>query len=123
MRFEEVVEELHVELIVLHDQDGLWHSLPALSPSCPCCPECAFVPNARLSRVRMRPRSGMIGTVVPICYGKANLADEARPCIDAGTGRRACNSGPYVHRRRRRKAWALPCRNGHRTSRDSLRSP
>jgi hypothetical protein len=30
--FEQVVEELHVQLIVFHDQDGLWHFLPVLSP-------------------------------------------------------------------------------------------
>ena len=33
VRFQEVVEELHIQLVVLHDQDGLRH--------CPICP-----PNA-----------------------------------------------------------------------------
>src|SRR5487761_2128330 len=34
MRFQEVVEELHVQLVVLHDQDGLRH-FPR-----PICPQC-----------------------------------------------------------------------------------
>src|SRR5260221_5803397 len=90
MGFKKVVEELHIELVVFHDQDGLWHyPFPAL-----------FVPNARevaQAQSPPRPRSGMIGTVVPICYGKANLLDEAKPSVHTGTGRRACDSGPYVH--------------------------
>src|SRR6476620_5529719 len=43
MRFKKVVEELHVELVVLHDQDGLWHSRSR-----------PFVPNAHKSRARGR---------------------------------------------------------------------
>jgi hypothetical protein len=46
MRFKQIVEELHVELIVLHDQDGLWHSVPAL-----------FVPMVALARERTQVRS------------------------------------------------------------------
>src|SRR5262249_30819222 len=29
-------EELHIKLVVFHDQDGLWHSIPALFRY-PCC--------------------------------------------------------------------------------------
>src|ERR1035441_7711193 len=36
MRFQEVVEELHIQLVVLHDQDGLRH-FPR--PICPHCPQ------------------------------------------------------------------------------------
>jgi hypothetical protein len=63
VRFEQIVEELHVELVVFHDQDGLWHSLSAHFP----------VAHSRQSPAR--PCSGMIGTVMPISYGKANLVD------------------------------------------------
>jgi hypothetical protein len=61
VRFEQIVEELHVELIVFHDQDGLWHSISAHFP----------VAHSRQSPAR--PCSGMIGTVMPISYGKANF--------------------------------------------------
>src|SRR5262249_54638148 len=56
LRFEEIVEELHVELVVFHDQDGFWHSLSAHFP----------VAHSRQSLAR--PCSGMIGTVMPISY-------------------------------------------------------
>jgi hypothetical protein len=32
VRFQEIVEELHVELVVFHDQDGFRHAGPALFP-------------------------------------------------------------------------------------------
>ena len=32
MRFQQIAKELHVELVVLHDQDGLWPSRPSLIP-------------------------------------------------------------------------------------------
>jgi hypothetical protein len=57
VRFEEIVEELHVELVVFHDQDGLWHSISAHFP----------VTHSRQSPAP--PCSGMIGTVMPISYG------------------------------------------------------
>src|SRR5205814_7483395 len=31
MRFQQVAKELHVELVVLHDQDGFGHPVPPLS--------------------------------------------------------------------------------------------
>jgi hypothetical protein len=31
VRFKQVVEELHVQLVVFHDQDGLRHSIPPSS--------------------------------------------------------------------------------------------
>src|SRR5664279_2292520 len=44
MRFQEVVEELHIQLVVLHDQDGLRH-FPR-----PICPQC--VPRRALGVAR-----------------------------------------------------------------------
>src|ERR1700690_2127801 len=35
MRFQEVVEELHIQLVVLHDQDGLRHFPRPIYPLCP----------------------------------------------------------------------------------------
>jgi hypothetical protein len=59
------VEELHIKLVVLHDQDGFSHP-PFPSP----------VPSPMLAAVceiRLLPRSGrQAGKLVFICYGKAN---------------------------------------------------
>ena len=59
--FQQIVEELHVELVVLHDQDGLGHP-----------------PTLRLSRADAQCGSGAERPLapprklVPMCYGKAN---------------------------------------------------
>ena len=57
VRFQQIVEELHVELVVLDDQDGFGH------PPIPHQPR-------RASAARV-PRSAAKQTS-PICYGKAN---------------------------------------------------
>jgi hypothetical protein len=63
VRFEQIVEELHIQLVVFNDQDGLRHSLPALF-QCPCCGrEAAF---------------GTGGTLVAISYVKTNFVDSQR---------------------------------------------
>src|SRR6185312_9162911 len=53
VRFKEIVEELHVELVVFHDQDGFRHA-----PR-PFCPQSATCPTRSASH--WRARSGMIG--------------------------------------------------------------
>src|SRR5262249_5660330 len=42
VRFQQIAKELHVELVVLHDQDGLCHPVPPVprkTKSCPNCPK------------------------------------------------------------------------------------
>ena len=69
VRLQQVVEELHVELVVLHDQNRLGHSSP-LSP-------------ADNSRVRSDPRSGrasgtMFNRLMRKGYGNANAHAQLR---------------------------------------------
>ena len=72
VRFEKIVEELHIELVVLHDQDGLRHSPRP------------FFPKAVPTRAGGIATIRAIGhdqenSVVPIHYGKANpVAENAR---------------------------------------------
>src|SRR5204863_8678759 len=60
MGLQKVVEELHIELVVFHDHDGLGH-LPRPFGICRT-PKAALAATDRPSSVNL----------VPICYGKAN---------------------------------------------------
>src|ERR1700674_187123 len=98
---QQIMEELHVQLVVFHDQDGLGHPgslrlvTPGVRPSKPVgefrghgatklesdallCLEIPYgFPGRNISRPRNRPRPAPMvglprGSVVVICYGKAN---------------------------------------------------
>src|SRR5581483_580654 len=101
VRFQKIVEELHVELVVFHDQDGLRH--PCSRPLFPN----AACPGARTTSPG-RPRSGNMVTVVRIPYEKANPAVEIREGGGARGRGSACDSGAYLHCRGRRSARTLP---------------
>jgi hypothetical protein len=53
MRFQQVVEELHVELIVFHDEDGFGH------PDVPLRPEAVTPEMARPAARTTGPRTPM----------------------------------------------------------------
>src|SRR5579859_4030109 len=96
---QEVVEELHIELIVLHNQDSLGHPRSlAPAPSTP-----AAVRDRSLRRIRPS-----CATLAPICYGKANTTSETAVTSDARNGRNAGRSGAWLHRRRTAIAESLP---------------
>ncbi len=54
VRLQQVVEELHVELIVLHDQDGLGHSAPPATQA-PLAYGQRTRPQARMGRILVKP--------------------------------------------------------------------
>ena len=63
---QQIVEELHVELVVLHDQDGLGHSPAPL-------PRCRNGCGARLGAgADGRALAQCLNKLVRNCYGKAN---------------------------------------------------
>src|SRR5205085_11242942 len=99
MCLQQVVEELHVELVVLHDQDGFGHPAP------PAVPARLPLPVSKPERPR-RPRrangQNLSKTLVAMYYGKANGNAES-PCyhtqwrrIFGGAGARVPRPGAWA---------------------------
>ena len=63
--FQQIVEELHIELVVLHDEDGLGHPKPSCVSERPASP-------ATPASIAPSMRALNTFKLVPICYGKAN---------------------------------------------------
>ena len=62
---QQVVKELHVELVVFHDHDGLSHPRPSSSPDTRQSPTGPSPPDPDIDQEHC-------AKVGPICYGKAN---------------------------------------------------
>src|SRR5688572_33151874 len=75
VRLQQVVEELHVELVVLHDQDGFGHFGPSGYPH--------LAAPWPVTKDPPRPRrangQNLSKTLLAIRYGKANGDGERRP--------------------------------------------
>src|SRR5712692_826188 len=99
VRLQQVVEELHVELVVFLDQDGLRHPCPSGCPGLAAAPTATVMPYPQ-ARARAPPR-----ILVAIYYGNAN----GWPCASASKST-AMRRNPW--RFRRLRSWP-------RTRRDS----
>src|SRR5947209_13391177 len=96
VRLQQVMEELHVELIVLHDQDSLGHFGPPATP-----PGDLLVRAKRPPRPRRANGQNLSKTLVAIRYGKANTDGERHP-YHPENRRKPRDSGARLSRRRPR---------------------
>src|SRR5215469_3078838 len=71
MRLEKIVEELHVELVVFHNQDGLGH---------PPFPSLPLPAQARCGQESVGAGTGGVDKLGPISCGRANFLEYQEVC-------------------------------------------
>src|SRR5690348_4403757 len=116
VRFQQIVEELHIELVVLHDQDGLGHPalrLPNLWRS--MAPE-----SVRGNRAASPPGralgQNLSKTLEAIRYGKANT-DAERPAYHPGIRGKSGCAGACFPGPRPGASWRVPQPDRYRPDR------